>query len=221
MTDRTKSAYDCFAEFYDVDDNPLIALEHAHVVQMLNPRNGEKIPDAACGTGKYVADILARGAKVTGFDFSEGMLSIARSKFPQARLELADLNNRLPYVDNEFSKVNCSQALKHIAKLGAPLSEFARVVKANGTVVFSVTHPHMTWDGFEMTSSPKFVIGKETDVFHHSFDDYRSAIVNAGLALDRVKNIRIDGSVRSMLTPKSYKLVKGRPMVAVFVCLKV
>ena len=41
----------------------------------LCPPNG-LILDAACGTGKYWAMILARGRKVFGIDYSKGMLHI-------------------------------------------------------------------------------------------------------------------------------------------------
>jgi ubiquinone/menaquinone biosynthesis C-methylase UbiE len=41
------------------------------------------ILDAACGTGKYFAMILAGGRRITGADQSGGMLAQATAKHPE------------------------------------------------------------------------------------------------------------------------------------------
>jgi ubiquinone/menaquinone biosynthesis C-methylase UbiE len=164
VTGRTRAAYDHFAEYYDTDDNPLTLLEHQPVVKAVAPRPHDRLLEAACGTGAYIRDWLDREARVSGFDFYAGVLEIARRKFPGQDLVQASLDERLPYDDESFDVVNCSQALKHTGDLALPLREFCRVIKPAGRIVFSVTHPDMTWDGFAMLGALKFVIGQETDV---------------------------------------------------------
>lgn len=69
-----------------------------------NGLNGNRLLDAACGTGKSFMPMLKRGWNVTGSDLSPAMLSIARGKVgDRARLVQADLRD-LP-VFGEFDLV--------------------------------------------------------------------------------------------------------------------
>jgi 2-polyprenyl-3-methyl-5-hydroxy-6-metoxy-1,4-benzoquinol methylase len=57
-------------------------------------RNGGTVLDAACGTGKYRADIVASGRTVIGTDQLEGVLEVARAAHPDVptgRVALQDL----------------------------------------------------------------------------------------------------------------------------------
>jgi ubiquinone/menaquinone biosynthesis C-methylase UbiE len=220
VTSRTQRAYGRFANYYDVDENPLIALEHQYVLACVHSTEGVRILDAACGTGRYCRDFKAAGAKVVGCEFSQGMLEVARSKNPDIEFEFADLTKKLPYPDAQFDAVNCSQALKHIQNIQFTVSEFSRVAKPGGTVLFSVTHPNMEWKHFEMSSSPRFIIGEESDVYHHSEADYKAAILAADLEFVKMTTIPIDKTIRQMLTTESFNTVKGRPMVAIFIAKK-
>jgi ubiquinone/menaquinone biosynthesis C-methylase UbiE len=44
------------------------------IIELLRPRNEERILDAGCGTGVFTLDILALGARVVGLDTSLSML---------------------------------------------------------------------------------------------------------------------------------------------------
>jgi ubiquinone/menaquinone biosynthesis C-methylase UbiE len=72
--------YDRWAEVYDHDANPLQALEEPIVRRMIGDPRGLKVLDLGCGTGRHALWLAARGATVTGADFSEGMLEEARRK---------------------------------------------------------------------------------------------------------------------------------------------
>lgn len=53
---------------------------------------GGHILDVGCGTGDPIArDFIDRGYRVTGVDFSEAMLAIARARYPYARWLWADM----------------------------------------------------------------------------------------------------------------------------------
>src|SRR6185503_2621052 len=149
MTDRTKRAYENWAATYDTDPNPHTALEYRSMLETLAARREEKVLDAACGTGRYTAALQAEGVDVIGLDFSPAMLAVAQRRLPGVPLIEADLNGPLPLVDNSFDAVVCGQALKHVQDLSRPFSEFSRVLRDDGRFVFSVTHPDMTWDGYE------------------------------------------------------------------------
>jgi ubiquinone/menaquinone biosynthesis C-methylase UbiE len=215
MADRTKTAYEKWAATYDTDPNPHTALEYRPVLETLAARSGEKILDAACGTGRYTAALHADGVEVIGVDFSPSMLAIARSHLPQVRFMEADLNAPLPFKENAFDAVLCGQALKHLPDLAAPFSEFSRVLRSGGRLVFSVTHPDMSWAGYEMQPYTGFVVREEADIFHHRFFDYFDAAEKAGLACTRVVQLTVSEEIRHFLTEESFKRVRGRPQILI------
>ena len=180
---------------------------------LLAPIAGETIMDAACGTGRYTVAIAERGAAVTGLDFSAEMLAVARRRMPATELHVADLTKPLPFPSLHFDAVLCAQALKHIPELGFTMREFARVLRPGGRVVFSVTHPGMIWDDYEMREHPGFVLTEHADIIHHRFEDYIAAIEGAGLAIARVVEIPVSERIRALLTEHSYALVAGRKQI--------
>lgn len=79
-----------------------IAYEHAFVrlpaqqraVEWLTARlaEGARVLDVGSGTGRPVADLLARaGCEVTGIDVSGAMVALARTQVPGARFEQCDV----------------------------------------------------------------------------------------------------------------------------------
>jgi len=78
-------------------DAALYNAKHAFVSQMasglvelLDPRPGERILDLGCGTGTLTARIAAAGAQVLGQDSSESMLAQARQSYPEIDFVLGD-----------------------------------------------------------------------------------------------------------------------------------
>lgn len=60
------------------------------VVELLDPRPGERVLDLGCGTGDLTAEISSRGARVLGVDASPQMISRAADKYPGLRFEAGD-----------------------------------------------------------------------------------------------------------------------------------
>jgi len=60
------------------------------VLELLAPREGERILDLGCGTGHLTNQIAATGATVIGLDKSPAMIERARALYPDLRFESAD-----------------------------------------------------------------------------------------------------------------------------------
>lgn len=217
MTERTRSSYDAWALTYDSDPNPQTALEFVPVLEAIGARPGERVLDAACGTGRYTAPLHEQGVDVTGCDFSAEMLAIARENAPGVEFVKADLNQPPPFADASFDAVLCAQALKHLPDLSRPMREFARVLNAGGRLVFSVTHPDMDWTGYEMKPTDLYVMREHADIFHHRFFDYFDAAEQTGFAVRRILQLKVGETIRHYLNSDSYEVVKGRPQVLVMV----
>jgi trans-aconitate methyltransferase len=62
----------------------------AGVVELLAPRQGERILDLGCGTGPLTKQIADAGAEVLGIDASPAMVERARATYPGLTFEVAD-----------------------------------------------------------------------------------------------------------------------------------
>ena len=92
--------YDSFAEAYSAETEAnLVNGYYARpaILALAGEVAGRRILDAGCGSGPLFAALRDRGAIVTGFDSSAGMLEVARRRLgPDADLHLADLVARRP-----------------------------------------------------------------------------------------------------------------------------
>src|SRR5258707_14236245 len=71
------------------------------VVSEAGPRNGDKALDVCCGTGDIALGLARKGAEVTGLDFSEKMLEIARERQSKGGALLA----RMEFVTGEAQRL--------------------------------------------------------------------------------------------------------------------
>jgi 2-polyprenyl-3-methyl-5-hydroxy-6-metoxy-1,4-benzoquinol methylase len=67
---HVRAAYDRWAQVYDHDGNPLIALEDPAVRDATGDVHGLAVLDLGCGTGRHAVWMATAGAQVTAVDFS-------------------------------------------------------------------------------------------------------------------------------------------------------
>ncbi|MCI0457063.1 MAG: methyltransferase domain-containing protein [Gemmataceae bacterium] len=77
------------AELYD-DRHSFVWKHGAALLELLEPRPGERVLDLGCGTGHLTAQLAASGAEVVGIDRSAAMVEQARGAYPALRFEVAD-----------------------------------------------------------------------------------------------------------------------------------
>ena len=171
--------YELWAPTYDATPNPIVAMDARHALDILEPRPGELVLDAGCGTGRNLAAIARTGASVVGIDFSPRMLDLARDSHPGVPLALADLRARLPFVDGAFDAVLCTLVGEHLSGLGAALSELRRVLGAGGRLVFTVYHPALAAAGVQAGFQRDGVEYRLASL-PHSVQDYLDLTLDAG-----------------------------------------
>lgn len=101
------------------------------VVDLLDPRPGERILDLGCGDGSLTALVVERGATVVGVDASPAMVDAARARGLDARV--AD-GQALPF-DAEFDAVVSNAALHWMPDQDAVVAGVARALRPGGHVV--------------------------------------------------------------------------------------
>ena len=98
---------------------------------------GSEVLDVCCGHGIVSAELVKRGANVTGLDFSPAMLAMSRARVPNATFLEGDALN-LPFDSGTFDAVTCGLGLPHVPDQQRAIEEAARVLKAGGRYVYSV-----------------------------------------------------------------------------------
>jgi demethylmenaquinone methyltransferase / 2-methoxy-6-polyprenyl-1,4-benzoquinol methylase len=102
---------------------------------------GERILDVCCGTGDLAIGARARGAHVTGLDFSERMLERARTKGPQIEWVQGDAL-ALPFEDATFDAATVGFGIRNVADLERGLRELRRVLRPGGRLgILEITTP--------------------------------------------------------------------------------
>jgi SAM-dependent methyltransferase len=137
--------YDSFAEAYSAANEVSLLnayYERPATLALAGDVAGRRILDAGCGSGPLFAALRDRGAIVTGFDKSAGMLELARRRLGEgADLHLADLGRPLPFPAGAFDDVIASLVLHYLEDWTAPLAELRRVLTPGGRLIVSVDHP--------------------------------------------------------------------------------
>ena len=111
---------------------------------------GDRALDVATGTGELAFELAAcvgPSGEVTGTDFSERMLTLARSKAglaaggPAVRFEAGNAL-ALPYAADSFDAATVGFGARNFSDLRQGLSEMTRVVRPGGrVVVLEITVP--------------------------------------------------------------------------------
>lgn len=110
---------------------------------------GAAVADICCGTGDLALELAGRvgdAGEVTGVDFSENMLQIAREKatrlnHPNVRFVPGDALD-LPIGDDEVAAATIGFGMRNLADHAQGFRELARIVRPGGRVVcLEITTP--------------------------------------------------------------------------------
>lgn len=145
--------HDALGDFFahHADASPYNAFtDRPAVLDLAGDVSGADILDLGCGAGHYAAELLARGARVTGVDGSAALLRHARDRVEdRADLRLHDLEQPLDFAaDASFDGVVCALVIHHVANRRGLLSEARRVLRPGGWLAVSTSHPASDWRHF-------------------------------------------------------------------------
>jgi len=134
MYTRSAAFYDAIYSFKNY------AAEAAMIDSIIRTRklsSGNRLLDVACGTGRHIQELRARGYDADGVDLDENLLEIARARNPGAPFHLADMTDF--DLGSTYDVVTCLfSAIGYVVtveRLRRAISSLARHLSPGGVVL--------------------------------------------------------------------------------------
>ncbi len=121
-----------------------------HLISAAKVSPGMSVLDVACGPGYVSVAVKRLGAVPTGIDFSEKMIAIAKTMFPDISSLQGDAQD-LAFGNASFDRVLVNFGLLHVSQPEMACAEACRVLKSKGRFGFSV------WAGPDKNPGAKMV----------------------------------------------------------------
>ncbi len=177
--EESKLKFNQQAEKFDSDNAGKHSRElYDDILRKLSQFSFNKLLDVGCGTGNLLSLISNKyEVQLSGVDLAPNMLDIARDKLGEkADLKLGDSEN-LPFEDNSFDMVTCTDSFHHYPHPENVLAEINRVLNPKGTLLIA--------DPWAPTPLRQLVtiymhFSKGGDVKLYSKDDIHKLLNNTG-----------------------------------------
>lgn len=135
-----KDTFNAVAEVYDDPALRFFPASARHLADLLPLRGDERVLDVATGTGHAALELAARlpRGRVTGVDFSAGMLEQARKKAAARgtkNVDFAEMDMQdLRFDAASFDVATCAFGIFFVEDMESALAHMASKVKPGGTV---------------------------------------------------------------------------------------
>ena len=135
-----KDDYDAIAKVF-ANSYGEINLYKPYIDEFIKSLNGKNILDVGCGAGQFTNYFCELGFNAKGIDFSDGLLSIARKKYPNIELINSDI---CKYKTNElYDGIFVKDMLFHLPDedIEKTLNTFKKILKPNGKICIIMDAP--------------------------------------------------------------------------------
>ncbi|TXC93440.1 class I SAM-dependent methyltransferase [Metabacillus litoralis] len=147
VKEMVKGTFNQLAKVYEnsVDTTSMYNSEYERpsmLKQLPENLNGKSVLDAGCAAGWYTFQLVSKGANVVATDISPEMVNSTKRRIGErAKVICLDLEDELPFDDNYFDFIVSSLTLHYLKNWDYTFSEFQRILKPKGILLFSIHHP--------------------------------------------------------------------------------
>jgi cytosine/adenosine deaminase-related metal-dependent hydrolase/ubiquinone/menaquinone biosynthesis C-methylase UbiE len=142
MAVSPSDVFDIWAQVYDEQPNPLLALEQRFLSRMLPDVGGLDVLDVGCGTGRWLQLLTShRPASLVGVDTSPEMLQRASAKLgTKSTLHLGSCT-ALPVQSATADLILASFVLSYLESVDTFARELRRVARPGANIFLTDMHP--------------------------------------------------------------------------------
>ena len=150
-------------------------LEKPAMYRKIPNLKGKEVLCIGCGTGEECEHIKSLGAKrIVGIDISKERINFLKKILPSLEFHTMDME-KLNFSDNSFDFIYSSLALHYSKDWPKIFSKVSKILKKNGTFLFSTHHP-VKW-GAEINKAvykKSFLMGYQNNKYKEGkvFGDY-------------------------------------------------
>lgn len=113
-------------------------------------KKSDFILDLGCNSGQISTKVANKVKQVIGMEINDVLVKRAQNVARQKKLTNVEFlqgnaNKKLPFKNNYFDKVICSDVLEHLYKRDFALSEIKRVLKPDGILLLVTDNPDTSW----------------------------------------------------------------------------
>lgn len=143
-----------------------------------------KVLDAGCGAGIPISQILSERFQVTGVDFSEAQVELAKKNVPTAEFLCEDMT-KMDFPDETFNGITSYYAIIHIPREEhqALLANFHRMLKPGGLALLCLGAEHLIDDIDEN------YLGTRMYWSHYDADTYLNMLRDCGFEILWSRNV--------------------------------
>ena len=219
--------YDAMAADYAADDGAYNAYyERPATIALLGDIDGRDVLEVGCGAGPLTEFLVKHGARVSACDVSAEMVRLARTRVgDRAQFVVASIEEPLTFAeDRRFDIVVASLVMHYVRKWEPVLSEFHRVLRPSGAVVFSTHHPTMDW---ELSPGDYFATKQITEMWRKGSGEFEvtfwrrpltemtRSIAAAGFVIEQLVEPMPAPELRER-SPRDYANLSTRPQFLFF-----
>lgn len=183
---------------------------------LLNNPINKTILDLGCGEG-IIGRLFSNNNNVFGIDYSEKLIQIAQTKDKTIEYKVADIQNELPYLNNQFDFIVSNMVLMDIERIDELIQDVYKKLKGGGAFIFSIKHPcfDKNWlnqnstnfkylDCFEVEKKLNPNFGGFCKGFHRPIEFYVNILLKSNFIITVFNEVKIKHNKNSL---KNYDLI--------------
>lgn len=179
------------AEVYETDRGGIYKMckkDYPDVLAELEREDFTDLLDCGCGTAPMISLLKEKypDKRYTGIDLTPKMIEVAKAKnMPDVKFVVGDCEN-LPFEENSFDAVICSQSFHHYPNVQDFFNSVNRVLRPGGRLILrdmTSTYAPVRWfmNHIEM---PLINLTGHGDVHVYGRDEVKKLCDNAGLKME-------------------------------------